>query len=585
MSGILPRRTSRRMSIMPRQKDVGPVVRKIPGHQCELTISDDQIHHVISNGIFVLLRRRFRKWLTVCPSSPESKMFLKSSAEIEREEMRHYRHYFYMIHPFSKGRFVWEMLMIPVFLMLFCLIPLEIASTIVSPLRLYWKFTLDVISYVDIILFFFTGYFDEHKQKVVMDPRSVAKRYVLRLFFFDVVSSFPITWYLQVANVPKEYDTYRMKLVLLLKLVRMPTLTRYLHKFSEHMNIWSNNIKFLNFILWVCVLVMWATCITYCITIIKSSITYKEWEEKYTRQDDDIISMVMTLYDVVRGFMKLGIGELQNMSDWKMIFEITALMFGNVLNIVILAKVTQIFQKQASSRKKYSSLIDEIDEYMKYKELPARVKEKVFHYLEFKFQQHIFREDEILNTVSSVLKQEILLHTCQTMIETVDFFKDLPTQVMLRLVTKLRSEIYLPNDIIVMAGYTGNAMYFIYTGTVAVYTSTGKEVLFLWGWNESKHFFSQICHLEDGGHFGEIALVYNEPRVATVVAVRECELFKLNRKDFQEAIEPFPELTKKIRVLAMSRMETTKSMTEGKVSSHTDTISLIYDIEHRFHDQ
>jgi CRP-like cAMP-binding protein len=65
-------------------------------------------------------------------------------------------------------------------------------------------------------------------------------------------------------------------------------------------------------------------------------------------------------------------------------------------------------------------------------------------------------------------------------------------------------------------------------------------------------------------------LVINEPRVATVIAVKECELFKLSRRDFQEAIEPFPELNKKIRRLAMARLENTlQMMSDNKESMQT----------------
>lgn len=40
----------------------------------------------------------------------------------------------------------------------------------------------------------------------------------------------------------------------------------------------------------------------------------------------------------------------------------------------------------------------------------------------------------------------------------------------------MKSEIYLTNDVIVRAGISGDSMYFISTGTIAVYTANGKEV-------------------------------------------------------------------------------------------------------------
>lgn len=95
-------------------------------------------------------------------------------------------------------------------------------------------------------------------------------------------------------------------------------------------------------------------------------------------------------------------------------------------------------------------------------------------------------------------------------------------------------EIYLPNDVIIQSDTIGEAMYFISSGTVAVYTASGKEV----------------CHLEDGNHFGEIALVYSdEKRVASVIAVEPSEIYSLTQQDFNEAMDMYPAYYNRIKRL------------------------------------
>lgn len=68
------------------------------------------------------------------------------------------------------------------------------------------------------------------------------------------------------------------------------------------------------------------------------------------------------------------------------------------------------------------------------------------------------------------------MHACQNLVEKVDFFRDLPSGLLVRIVKGMKSEIYLTNDVIVKAGIIGDSMYFIASGTIAVYTSSGKEV-------------------------------------------------------------------------------------------------------------
>lgn len=93
---------------------------------------------------------------------------------------------------------------------------------------------------------------------------------------------------------------------------------------------------------------------------------------------------------------------------------------------------------------------------------------------------------------------------------------------------------------------------------MAVYSESGKE----------------ICHLEDGDYFGEIALVMkHRVRTATVVAVTNCELFRLSRQDFGNSVACYPTVYENIKKVAMNRFERTSVMDEHhktEISAETD---------------
>lgn len=72
-------------------------------------------------------------------------------------------------------------------------------------------------------------------------------------------------------------------------------------------------------------------------------------------------------------------------------------------------------------------------------------------------------------------------------------------------------------------------MYFILTGTVAIYSADSKE----------------LCHLQDGNCFGEINVLKEQGgRLFTVVAVEPCVLLKLKSADFSKVIAPYPMVAK-----------------------------------------
>src|SRR6185436_8031956 len=71
----------------------------------------------------------------------------------------------------------------------------------------------------------------------------------------------------------------------------------------------------------------------------------------------------------------------------------------------------------------------------------------------------------------------------------------------------------------------GDSLFIILHGRVkvAIFGDDGKEVT--------------LSILGDGDFFGEMALLDQEPRSATIIAEEDCELLSLQRDDFTRAIE------------------------------------------------
>ncbi|KAH0816274.1 hypothetical protein GEV33_006519 [Tenebrio molitor] len=212
-------------------------VRKIHNHTCHLPLEDDEVNNRIYTGVLVSFRRSLWKFVTVSGANPDSKRVLKSTAQIYIEELRHFDNYSFIVHPFSQARFYWEMFMIPIFLLIFVVIPIDIALPQTSHGIMSFKLFLDVVSHVDIILYFFTGYFDERKQLIVMRFRKVVKHYLFTYFIFDLASSQPMNLYLD-----RHEGIYQpWKVISLLKMVRLPTLCDQLlhvkHKIHNFYNM------------------------------------------------------------------------------------------------------------------------------------------------------------------------------------------------------------------------------------------------------------------------------------------------------------------------------------------------------------
>ena len=95
----------------------------------------------------------------------------------------------------------------------------------------------------------------------------------------------------------------------------------------------------------------------------------------------------------------------------------------------------------------------------------------------------------------------------------------------------------VPKDsVVVRRGDTGHAMYFIQRGIVEVQVTPGPVIL------------------RPGDYFGEIALLHDVPRSATVIAGTDCELLELGASDFARLCAEFPQLRERVEKEAAQRL-------------------------------
>lgn len=102
----------------------------------------------------------------------------------------------------------------------------------------------------------------------------------------------------------------------------------------------------------------------------------------------------------------------------------------------------------------------------------------------------------------------------------------------------LQLHIAAPGELIIKQGEPGDEAYLIGCGHVTV-TVDGKK----------------IAELKDGDVFGEIALLHDVSRTATVVAATQTELWRLNRHAFLSAVTATPECHQLLTSVAKQRLE------------------------------
>ncbi|GJQ85025.1 hypothetical protein Trydic_g3686 [Trypoxylus dichotomus] len=516
-------------------------LKKTLQHDCQLPDSKaNLLVQFIKGGYLVNLRRKFRGLMICNEKNPRAIMFLKSSATIYLEIQNHLHFNYYMIHPFSTMRGIWEMFMMVVHCVVLIYIPIDVCfSTEGTITERIPRMTLDFICILDIVICFVTGFQDSTTKRVIMDPKLVAKRYVTSWFVLDLLPCLNTDLIIMMYNL--QHTGVWLKIPSFLKAFRVLTLLKYMVRYRERREISMYKFKMIKMSMLFLLAVIWSSCTLYLIAANRQ----EEWipEPKVYQHPDagEIWVGLRTCFiRVVMSFLLISHGEDNSFNLAVLTIEIILISIGWCIKLAVTAQIVQIVMKYSSLTDKYYQMVQQFQEYMRSKSVPDTVQRRILAFFEFRFQRNYYKENEILGSLSNQLKQEILVNTYGTLLTNTIIFKDIPYALLLRISSMMKMEIYLPNDVVVVADTDSEIMYFIQTGMVAVYDKWGREV----------------CHLADGSYFGEISLfTEEEKRSASVVSIDFCEMYTLNRFDFQTAIAPYPDIYDKIKKLAKERLK------------------------------
>jgi glucose-6-phosphate 1-dehydrogenase len=133
-----------------------------------------------------------------------------------------------------------------------------------------------------------------------------------------------------------------------------------------------------------------------------------------------------------------------------------------------------------------------------------------------------------------VVNREVLAH--------VPLLKDADPVLLHNLALVLQPVVFAAGDVIVRKGDVGDTLFVICRGRVEVLDSSGK----------------QINTLAEGEFFGEMALLFSQPRLATIRALTPCDLFVLGKEEFERALKEDPQFAATLRETATARSNLAK---------------------------
>ncbi|CAG5095026.1 Similar to Hcn1: Potassium/sodium hyperpolarization-activated cyclic nucleotide-gated channel 1 (Rattus norvegicus) [Cotesia congregata] len=512
-------------------------------HKCHLEDKPDPVRalHPDDNCINYI-KRWIMKRCILSRSHPVTQTWIKSNAAIRSQINDHINIYPCMIHPFSEFRTFWEALIIILTLFSLMLIPFVIAFDFYQ--WIYVIFGINILFLIDILLNFFTGHFESSTREIILDRKDIARKYIRRCFIPDILSAFPVE--VLVLYLSDDHDSMKYwTLFNIFTIFRIKNLIVYLRRFRNFHQISFKKYKILEMLIIIFTCIHWAACLEWYIPIITKQLNLLASNESWI-SSDLLKSRNTTLKKYIAGANRATIALIggSHHLDVKTIDDILLNLFLTILGrigiIYILAQFSGLMSTSYSTKKKNVKLLQQLTEYMRYKELPRHIQQRILTYFYFWSNKSVKKDKIITSNLSPNLREEVIMYNCRNLLEKVEFFKHIPPSILPQVVMHLTSEIYLANDVLVKAGTIGDALYYIITGTVGVYTSSERKV----------------CNLEDKSYFGEVSLVMeNEKRLTSVIALEPTEVYILKRQDFIKTISVYPNLVSRLQKLTIEKID------------------------------
>jgi len=159
------------------------------------------------------------------------------------------------------------------------------------------------------------------------------------------------------------------------------------------------------------------------------------------------------------------------------------------------------------------------------------------------FDEWVEKYPGIQSTIEDFYRQRVLARV----LAITPVFEGVPPDARLALADHFKLRTFAKGGVVIREGEAGDTFYLIRSGSVDLSTS-----------GMGKHGDQVVLgKMGEGEFFGEVALLTDKPRTATVVAREKAELMELARADFDQITERFPSVRKIVEAYQKQRVQDT----------------------------
>jgi voltage-gated potassium channel len=350
--------------------------------------------------------------------------------------------------------------------------------------------------------------------KMFPSSRDATRHYLTHWFALDLLAAIPFA--LVSTYLP-------LQLLRLLKLMRIvQQLRRWRQRVMQNIHL----LRLISFVFWLGLIAHWLACGWLALRGMPTDM-------------DNWSAYLRALYWCITTLTTVGYGDITPTSNAQTVYAMVVMILGVGVYGYVIGNAASLLANLDRARALYLANMERLATFLTYRNVPPQLQRRIYEYYNYLWENRLgYDESAILEELPSTLRTEVSLALNQGFIQKVPFFKGASQELVRDIALELCPVIFTPGDYVFRAGEVGHQMYFIGHGTVEVLSADGRTI---------------YATLTDGDFFGEIALLFSQPRTASVRALDYCDLYALSKDTFERVLAHYPDFARHIQHIAKQR--------------------------------
>ncbi|TGK07741.1 cyclic nucleotide-binding protein [Leptospira semungkisensis] len=373
-------------------------------------------------------------------------------------------------------------------------------------------FFVDSVFALDILWNCFTPEYKEGKW--IFARPQILKDYFKTWFLLDLIAALPLEYAtFKIFGIQQSTHPYLYLVLGITRILKIFRISDILHRINLAFQPTPGILRLVLFSFWATVIAHW--CAVGWL-FVDDRADYQTGTEDY----------IKALYWTVTTIATVGYGDITPANTVQRIYTIFVMILGAGVYATVIGNIASILGNLDLAKAAQLKKMAQVDSFLRARGVSSELRRKVRDYYMYVIDRG-WGEDEnhLLNDLPISLKREVKIRLHRGLLEKVPFLKGADPALVTNLIFLLRPAIYLKGDTIFRKGDMGDSLYILSEGSVDIMSD--DNTIFL--------------TLIEGQFFGELALITEEPRAATVRTNSICEIYTLNKMDFNRSLELFPE--------------------------------------------